>query len=97
MEPCARPAESRLTMPRRPCIRDPIGLNREDAARYIGVSPGMFDAMVQDGRMPRARMAGARKIWHAGELETALLALPVSGENGDNTIQDSDRWGAFSA
>lgn len=67
-------------MPRRPCVRDPIGLNRENAAAYVGVSPGLFDAMVADGRMPPPRAAGARKIWHAGELEQALLSLPAIGE-----------------
>lgn len=81
-------------MSRRPCIREPIGLNREDAALYVGVSPGMFDGMIADGRMPQARIAGRRKIWIAAELETALFALPVAGDSGDNTgAADAGIWG----
>lgn len=31
----------------------PRGLSRAQAAAYIGVSPSLFDEMVQDGRMPK--------------------------------------------
>lgn len=34
-----------VTSPRR-------GLRREEAARYVGISPTKFDELVTDGRMP---------------------------------------------
>lgn len=38
----------------------PRGLNREEAARYVGVGTTTFDALVQDGRMPRPMRLGKR-------------------------------------
>ena len=76
------------------CPREPVGLNREESARFVGVSAGLFDAMVADGRMPLPRRAGTRKIWYTGELEQALLALPFDGDSGDNSaIGDTGIWG----
>lgn len=39
------------------------GLNREQAARYIGISPTKFDEMVKDGRMPKPIRIDARCVW----------------------------------
>ena len=33
----------------------PLGLSREEAAEYVGVGVSLFDAMVKDGRMPKAK------------------------------------------
>ena len=75
------------------CPRDPIGLGREEAAAFIGVSPGTFDKLVSAGAMPAARCIGQRRIWHAGELETAFLALPRAGDSGENDIGGLDlKW-----
>jgi hypothetical protein len=40
----------------------PRGLSRVEAARYIGVSPSLFDEMVKDGRMPPPKPINARKV-----------------------------------
>lgn len=60
----------------RPIAADPIaypprGMNRAEAARYIGVSATLFDEMVSNGRMPRAkRMSDGRT--YDGFPETLL-------------------------
>jgi hypothetical protein len=59
----------------------PLGLKREEAAAYIGVSPSLFDAMVQDGRMPKAKTINSRKVWDRRSLDLAFSALP--GEDSD--------------
>lgn len=42
----------------------PVGINREQAAAFIGVSPTNFDAMVQGGRMPQPRIPSkGRIVW----------------------------------
>lgn len=61
-----------------PCPRDPIGLSREAAASYIGVSPATFDKLVDDHLMPGPRAVRGRLVWHAGEVEQAFLRLPVA-------------------
>lgn len=57
-------------------VIEPRGLNRAQAAGYIGVSPGTFDAMVIDGRMPAARSINARRVWDLRELDAAFDDLP---------------------
>ena len=61
-------------------LLDPRGLARPDAAAYVGVSPFLFTMMVDDGRMPRPRVANARRIWDRRELDAAIDALPHDGE-----------------
>src|SRR3569833_3188535 len=39
------------------------GFNRIEAAAYIGISPGKFDQLVADGRMPKAKKIDGRKVW----------------------------------
>lgn len=65
------------TQPRR-------GLSREEAAIYIGVSVRKFDEMVGDGRMPRAKVIDARRVWDTLKLDLAFDALPTDGEEVDN-------------
>lgn len=54
----------------------PRGLCREEAARYIGVSPGKFDEMVADGRMPNPKRVDARKVWDRAAVDEAFSLLP---------------------
>lgn len=54
----------------------PRGLCREAAAQYIGVSPGKFDEMVLDGRMPGPKQIDSRKVWDRNRLDIAFDALP---------------------
>ena len=60
----------------------PRGLRREEAARYVGVSPAKFDEMIRDRQMPKPRQAGGRVIWDRAELDMAFSELPhQSSEN----------------
>lgn len=67
-----------------------FGLERMEAAASVGVSATTFDAMVADGRMPRARMIGTKKLWDVDELRAAFKCLPVDGEKREagNTWAD---------
>ncbi len=62
------------TMPRR-------GLSRLEAAIYVGVSPGKFDELVRDGRMPAPKRIDSRKLWDIRELDVAFDALPDETQN----------------
>ena len=80
------------------CPREPIGLGREEAAAFIGVSPNTFDKLVDSRAMPAPRCIGQRRVWHAGELEIAFLALPRAGDSGENEISALDRkWADVAA
>jgi excisionase family DNA binding protein len=52
------------------------GLSREEAAVYVGVSPGKFDQLVNDGRMPGPRRIDGRKVWDVRELDLCFDNLP---------------------
>lgn len=58
----------------------PRGLNRAEAARYVGVSPNTFDKLVAEGRMPRAKRVGARLIFDRQALDVAFATLGEDGE-----------------
>lgn len=58
----------------------PRGLNRVEAARYVGVSPNTFDKLVGEGRMPRPKRVGARLIFDREALDVAFSALGEDGE-----------------
>lgn len=60
----------------------PRGLQREVAARYVGISATKFDELVAAGRMPQPRMIDRRRVWDRIELDEAFEALPhVEEEN----------------
>lgn len=61
------------------------GLRREDAARYVGVSPTKFDTLVKDGRMPRPVPVDGCIIWDIRRLDAAFDAL-------DATLSDGNPW-----
>jgi hypothetical protein len=58
-----------------PASLPPRGLCREAAAQYVGISPGKFDEMVADHRMPRAKQIDGRKVWDRRALDMAFDAL----------------------
>jgi len=73
-------------MAKRPDFRSypPRGLSREDAARWIGVSPSKFDQMRKDGRIGPAKIIDGRKVWDIRSLNEAFDALPFEiGEDED--------------
>jgi predicted DNA-binding transcriptional regulator AlpA len=60
---------------------EPRGLNRVQAAEYIGVGTTLFDAMVKDGRMPRPFRVGARVVWDRQRLDAAFDVLSDQDED----------------
>lgn len=59
-----------------PIAYPPRGMDREEAARYIGVGVTKFDQMVADGRMPKPKRVDGRVIWDRLKIEIAFTDLP---------------------
>ena len=55
------------------------GLSEPEAAIYLSLSPSFFRRLVEQGMMPRPRVAGSRRIWDVEELDLAFKALPREG------------------
>jgi hypothetical protein len=51
---------------------------------YVGVSPGKFDEMARDGRMPRPKQIDGRKVWDLHQLDLAFDDLPAEGNSWDD-------------
>jgi len=67
-----------------PLSLPPRGLSRPQAAAVVGVSVGTFDVMVNDGRMPRPKRIGTRKLWDRVRVEEAFVELPEEGGGHEN-------------
>jgi hypothetical protein len=70
-----------------PCATRSIprrGLNRLEAAMYVGISPGKFDELIRTRRMPNPRRIDRRKIWDVHELDLAFDDLPSEGNSWDD-------------
>jgi excisionase family DNA binding protein len=67
----------------------PRGLNREEAARYVGIGTSLFDRLVEEGRMPKPKHIGKRVVWDRLKLDAAFADLEEdSGENSiDRALQ----------
>ena len=63
-----------------------LGLNREEAADAVGVSPNVFDRMVTAGELPKPHRSkvSTRLIWHVDEISAAMRALPVDEARADS-------------
>jgi predicted DNA-binding transcriptional regulator AlpA len=59
---------------------EPRGLDRTKAAAYVGVSPSLFDQMVDDGRMPSPKIINSRRVWDRRELDVFFDAIPIKEE-----------------
>jgi predicted DNA-binding transcriptional regulator AlpA len=53
----------------------PRALSRDAAAEYIGVSPGTFNKLVSEGRMPVSVRLYGRLLWDRVALDRAFDAL----------------------
>lgn len=62
-------------MSKSPLPWTPRGLSRLQAAAYIGVSAGTFDKLVSEGRMPRPKHIGARRVYDRVEIDSAFDVL----------------------
>ncbi|EHK57334.1 hypothetical protein MAXJ12_10603 [Mesorhizobium alhagi CCNWXJ12-2] len=68
----------------------PVGINREQAAAFIGVSPTTFDEMVRDGRMPQPRIPSkGRIIWDVEEVVLAFRELPHRQAEKASTLDEA--------
>jgi len=59
----------------------PRGLNREEAARYIGVGTTKFDELVRDGRMPQGKRVDGRVVWDRYKIDASFTDLPDISDN----------------
>jgi hypothetical protein len=59
-----------------PLAYPPRGMTREEAARYIGMSPRKFDELVADRRMPRPKRVDQMTLWDRVSLDLAFANLP---------------------
>jgi len=75
------PAGPFVVLPRR-------GLNREDAANYIGIGVTKFDQLVSDNRMPRPKRIGGRRVWDIKQLDNYFEMLPTEGQVSDDVYND---------
>ena len=73
------------------------GLDENEAAVYLSLSPSFFRKLVTDGRMPRPRLIGVRRIWDVEELDLAFKALPREGGDAEPifTSQENDSWADY--
>jgi excisionase family DNA binding protein len=73
------------------------GLDENEAAVYLSLSPSFFRKLVAERRMPRPRVAGGRRIWDIDELDLAFKALPREGGEVDAIFVASgdDSWADF--
>lgn len=60
----------------------PLGMSREEAARYVGVGVNLFDQMVRDRRMPRPKLINSRTVWDRVKIEMAFAQL--GGDDGNS-------------
>jgi len=61
-------------------------LSREQAARFIGISPGKFDELVRTGAMPQPKTIGTRRVWCSRAVDLAFDALPELEDAGANAF-----------
>ena len=53
------------------------GLNRIEAAEYIGIGTTKSDALVEDRLMPSFKLIDKRNVWDVRELDVYFDRLPV--------------------
>lgn len=63
-----------------PPTLQPIGLPRQVAAVYVGVSLTKFDEMVAAGLMPSPKRIGGLVLWFRPDLDLAFANLPNDGD-----------------
>lgn len=69
----------------------PRGLSREQAAAYVGISPSLFDMLINDGRMPGPKRINSRVVWDRLKLDAAFDALP---DNDNSLVNPWDKLAA---
>lgn len=69
-----------------PIAWTPRGMNRDEAAYYVGVGTTKFDELVEDGRMPAGKRVDGRVIWDRVQLDMAFTEL---GSRPRNVLDDA--------
>ena len=60
------------------------GLSRAEAAEYIGLGTTKFDALVNDGRMPKPKRIDGRTVWDRVAVDRAFDELGAPERNDAN-------------
>ncbi len=63
----------------------PRGLDRVEAASYIGIGTELFDRGVAAGVLPKPRQIFTRLVWDIDELDRAFEAIPHKGETAPSS------------
>jgi len=60
----------------------PIGLSREEASDYVGLSPNIFDELVRIGALPKSLDLGIRRrVWNRNAIDLAFNNLAGLNDN----------------
>lgn len=70
------------------------GLSQIEAATYLSLSAAFFRTLVDQGVMPKPRLAGGRRIWDIEELDIAFKALPREGGE-EASWGDGNSWADY--
>lgn len=70
----------------------PIGLSREEAAAFVGISATLFDRLVAGGAMPEPRLLAGRLVWDTDEVAKAFRQAPHRADRVDGATGDSNPW-----
>lgn len=70
----------------------PVGISREQAAAFIGISSTLFDRLVHEGMMPDGRQIFGRIVWDVQEVADAFRRLPHRSEAVDLKPEGSNPW-----
>ncbi|MGE4063609.1 MAG: helix-turn-helix transcriptional regulator [Rhodospirillaceae bacterium] len=62
----------------------PRGLSRVQAAAYVGISPGLFDQLVAEGRFPKPLQFHSRLVWDRVALDGAFETQINGGQDSAN-------------
>lgn len=73
-----------------PLSLPPRGLNRIQAAAYVGISANFFDQLVKERTMPAPRTVGSRRVWDRLELDVAFSRLPKLDGTTPTVDHDGD-------
>lgn len=70
-----------------------LAMSLMKVAIALDVSPNTVLAMVEQGRLPRPRVWGRRKLWRVAEIDAALAEWPTDGEEAEDGGEPG-RWDA---
>ncbi|HEY6630519.1 MAG TPA: hypothetical protein VIZ90_03615 [Rhizobiaceae bacterium] len=70
----------------------PVGISREQAAAFVGISASLFDRLVHEGKMPPARALYSRLVWDVAEVTDAFRQIPHRSEPVDASPGDGASW-----